>query len=389
MTYGGYHEMRVECSAALGVAVRLRTPPRSPIATPLSRRRRPSHHAGSPRRARRRRGAAGRRPRDRSRPARAPHRPNHPRHIDDGRGPGQPDHQDGALRDAGRGRPRPPRDLGRPVRGPRAAVARGPRRGPSRGGSGSRTFADMRPLVGITTSLNRTDAGVLEQRLDLRYVRAVERAGGLPLLAPMLDDDAATDAFADLVDALVVSGGPGRARRTRRRTPGRHLRDRGCPRPLRQAAARRVPAGAPARPGHLLRDAAGERPPRRHDPRRRRERRRRRHAQRGARRHHARDCALGGHPLARDRRPRWTSTSTRVTCRPSRSPGATSWCRPARPTARSRPSSPRTARLSASSSTPRRWSLRSTPCSATWSLGPPPRAFLGGNLAIGAVFEGT
>ena len=65
-----------------------------------------------------------------------------------------------------------------------------------------------RPLVGITTSLNRTEAGLLEQRLDLRYVRAVERAGGLPVLAPMLDGDEATDAFAERLDALVVSGGP-------------------------------------------------------------------------------------------------------------------------------------------------------------------------------------
>ena len=66
----------------------------------------------------------------------------------------------------------------------------------------------VRPLIGITTSLNRTDTGVLEQRLDLRYVRAVERAGGLPVLAPMLDGDEATDAFARRLDALVVSGGP-------------------------------------------------------------------------------------------------------------------------------------------------------------------------------------
>ena len=66
----------------------------------------------------------------------------------------------------------------------------------------------MRPLIGITTSLNRTDTGVLEQRLDLRYVRAVERAGGLPVLAPMLADDAATLEFVERIDGLVVSGGP-------------------------------------------------------------------------------------------------------------------------------------------------------------------------------------
>ena len=66
----------------------------------------------------------------------------------------------------------------------------------------------MRPLIGITTSLNRTESDVLEQRLDLRYVHAVERAGGLPILVPMLDSDEATDALVRQLDGLVVSGGP-------------------------------------------------------------------------------------------------------------------------------------------------------------------------------------
>ncbi|WP_420457444.1 gamma-glutamyl-gamma-aminobutyrate hydrolase family protein [Rubrivirga sp.] len=65
-----------------------------------------------------------------------------------------------------------------------------------------------RPRIGITTSLNTTDAGAREQRLDLAYVRAVERAGGLPLVVPMLATDEAADAFAALLDGLVVTGGP-------------------------------------------------------------------------------------------------------------------------------------------------------------------------------------
>jgi len=65
-----------------------------------------------------------------------------------------------------------------------------------------------RPRIGITTSLNPTDRGAREQRLDLAYVRAVERAGGLPLIAPMLESDEATDAFAAMLDGLVVTGGP-------------------------------------------------------------------------------------------------------------------------------------------------------------------------------------
>ena len=65
-----------------------------------------------------------------------------------------------------------------------------------------------RPRIGITTSLNRTESGAREQRLDLAYVRAVERAGGLPLVVPMLASDEAADAFAALLDGLVVTGGP-------------------------------------------------------------------------------------------------------------------------------------------------------------------------------------
>ncbi len=65
-----------------------------------------------------------------------------------------------------------------------------------------------RPLIGITTSLGPDTRGCLEQRLDLAYVCAVEQAGGLPLLAPMLATDSAADAFANLIDGLVVSGGP-------------------------------------------------------------------------------------------------------------------------------------------------------------------------------------
>ena len=60
-----------------------------------------------------------------------------------------------------------------------------------------------RPRIGITTSLNDG-----EQRLDLRYVQAVERAGGLPVIVPMLEDEQATETFAALLHGLVVTGGP-------------------------------------------------------------------------------------------------------------------------------------------------------------------------------------
>lgn len=61
----------------------------------------------------------------------------------------------------------------------------------------------MTPRIGITTSY---EDGT--QRLDRRYVTAVERAGGLPLPLPMLETDAARDEIATLLDGLVVIGGP-------------------------------------------------------------------------------------------------------------------------------------------------------------------------------------
>lgn len=61
----------------------------------------------------------------------------------------------------------------------------------------------MYPRIGISTSY---EAG--EQRLSLTYVRAVERAGGLPVIMPMLESE---DVYAELVrdlDGLVMTGGP-------------------------------------------------------------------------------------------------------------------------------------------------------------------------------------
>ena len=59
------------------------------------------------------------------------------------------------------------------------------------------------PRIGITTSLNDG-----EQRLDRRYVQAVERAGGIPIIVPMQDSAVANEAFAALLDGLVITGGP-------------------------------------------------------------------------------------------------------------------------------------------------------------------------------------
>jgi putative glutamine amidotransferase len=59
------------------------------------------------------------------------------------------------------------------------------------------------PHIGITTSYENG-----KQQLDQHYVRAIEAAGGLPLIVPMLETPEAAHAFADLLDGLVITGGP-------------------------------------------------------------------------------------------------------------------------------------------------------------------------------------
>jgi putative glutamine amidotransferase len=61
----------------------------------------------------------------------------------------------------------------------------------------------MTPCIGITTSW--TDGS---QCLDRRYVTAFEQAGGLPLPLPMLDSADARAKIADMLDGLVIIGGP-------------------------------------------------------------------------------------------------------------------------------------------------------------------------------------
>jgi gamma-glutamyl-gamma-aminobutyrate hydrolase PuuD len=65
-----------------------------------------------------------------------------------------------------------------------------------------------RPVVGITTYVTPTSFGVWEIESALvpaDYVRAVERAGGRPLLVPPSDEG--VDETLDAVDGLIFSGG--------------------------------------------------------------------------------------------------------------------------------------------------------------------------------------
>ncbi len=60
-----------------------------------------------------------------------------------------------------------------------------------------------RPRIGITTSYNDGT-----QSIDHTYIQAVEAAGGLPVIVPMLETAAAAREFSALLDGLVMTGGP-------------------------------------------------------------------------------------------------------------------------------------------------------------------------------------
>jgi len=61
----------------------------------------------------------------------------------------------------------------------------------------------MAARIGITTSYDGD-----EQQLRHDYIRAVERAGGIPLIMPMVERDSAIRALCDVLDGLIVTGGP-------------------------------------------------------------------------------------------------------------------------------------------------------------------------------------
>jgi putative glutamine amidotransferase len=73
----------------------------------------------------------------------------------------------------------------------------------------------MRPLIGVTTSeLRPSSAGTLrrhgepphaEMALGMTYLKAIEAAGGMPVVLPPLGD---AEAFLDRLDGICLSGGP-------------------------------------------------------------------------------------------------------------------------------------------------------------------------------------
>ena len=62
----------------------------------------------------------------------------------------------------------------------------------------------QRPRIGITTSYHDG-----RQAVDVHYIHAIEQAGGLPLIVPILETAEAAAEFTALLDGLVITGGPG------------------------------------------------------------------------------------------------------------------------------------------------------------------------------------
>jgi len=61
-----------------------------------------------------------------------------------------------------------------------------------------------RPIIGITTDSNDTDD---RYAVTMTYVKAIERAGGLPLLIPYAVDHALIAQYVDLLDGIRFTGG--------------------------------------------------------------------------------------------------------------------------------------------------------------------------------------
>jgi putative glutamine amidotransferase len=63
------------------------------------------------------------------------------------------------------------------------------------------------PIIGVTTSEERSDRGVVRAFLNAAYIRAVERAGGVPLLLTPFHGPAALARFTELIDGILLTGG--------------------------------------------------------------------------------------------------------------------------------------------------------------------------------------
>ena len=69
----------------------------------------------------------------------------------------------------------------------------------------------MKRIVGVGGSLMFTDGGMFpgygKSYVNDDYIQAVLAGGGVPLLVPVIEDEAAIEAQVACLDALVISGG--------------------------------------------------------------------------------------------------------------------------------------------------------------------------------------
>ena len=62
----------------------------------------------------------------------------------------------------------------------------------------------MKPVIGITPSHDNDLSGFY---LKEKYTEAVQRAGGIPLLLPLITEDETIERYLDIIDGLLLSGG--------------------------------------------------------------------------------------------------------------------------------------------------------------------------------------
>jgi gamma-glutamyl-gamma-aminobutyrate hydrolase PuuD len=63
------------------------------------------------------------------------------------------------------------------------------------------------PLIGVTTSAEQTSRGVHRAFLNAAYIRAIERAGGVPVLLTPYHSPAAVTALWPRLDGILLTGG--------------------------------------------------------------------------------------------------------------------------------------------------------------------------------------
>jgi len=66
----------------------------------------------------------------------------------------------------------------------------------------------MKPLIGISCSIDAADTGANKEFLNDTYFEAIENAGGVPVILPNTHDPSLQVEMAKRLDGFVISGGP-------------------------------------------------------------------------------------------------------------------------------------------------------------------------------------